>query len=126
MRRLMAAYTNASPLAHIVSHSLCSSSCCGRSTKTCVLLPTASAAPESLRGAIASSNLPLRPLWPTLEPKPSAPLRERTFAGVQRAAHSIPRSSPPSPCLCLRHGSQRPPTGERGEEIAHPLCAVAS
>src|SRR5918993_1903830 len=34
--------------------------------------------------------------------------------------------SVPNPCPCLGHGSPRPITGDAGEEIARPPCAVGS
>src|SRR5215203_4010849 len=55
----------------IASRSLYSSSCSSRFKKTCVLPPTSSAKPESLRGAIASPNLRPRPLCSTPEPTTS-------------------------------------------------------
>src|SRR5215217_3196226 len=129
MRRLMAAYTNASPLAHSLrshtaSRSLCSSSCSGRSKRSSVPLPTDEVAPGSPWEATVPANPPSRLLWPTLSPNSSAPLLGHAFVGAPRDPRSTLGSSRPSPCPLL--GSPRQPIGEKGGRIADPLAAVAS
>src|SRR5215208_6513433 len=103
----------------IASRSLCSSSCSGLSKKTCVLPPTSSAKPESLRGAIASPNPPSGPFVPLLSPSHQstslgAGLRGRSTSSTFHPSFFCTQSLPP----CLLHGKLRPATAERDGEIA--------
>src|SRR5215211_6385445 len=128
MRRIMAAYTNASPLAHDLSSSLLILLCCsiqaivrstthllGSTTKPlggnsfCQSTATPSLAHSFVHLINTSSGAGF--LWDA---------RDELGAPAQRllSAQSLPLSSP--------RGSLRLSTDDAGEESAHPPCAVAS